>query len=62
MPRDAYGCRKQRRGWSGGISVLVDESTKAGCLHDLEVSIWLSAASVAMGGSWSSERWGRCVL
>ena len=35
------GCRKLRRGWSGGISVLVDESVRAGCFHDLEVSIWL---------------------
>ena len=37
----ACGCRKLRRGWSGGISVLVDESVRAGCFHDLEVSIWL---------------------
>ena len=35
------GCRKLRRGWSGGISVLVDESVTAGRFHDLEVSIWL---------------------
>ena len=34
-------CRKLRRGWSGGISVLVDESATAGRFHDLEVSIWL---------------------
>ena len=32
---------KLRRGWSGGISVLVDESATAGRFHDLEVSIWL---------------------
>ena len=35
------GCRKLCRGWSGGISVLVDESVTAGRFHDLEVSIWL---------------------
>ena len=35
------GCRKLCRGWSGGISVLVDESTTASRFHDLEVSIWL---------------------
>ena len=35
------GCRKLCRGWSGGISVLVDESTTAGRSNDLEVSIWL---------------------
>ena len=40
-PDCTCGCRKLRRGWSGGISVLVDESVRAGCLHDLEVSIWL---------------------
>ena len=32
-----YECR----GWSGGASVLVDESVTAGRSHDLEVSIWL---------------------
>ena len=35
------GFRKLCRGWSGGISVLIDESVTAGCSHDLEVSIWL---------------------
>ena len=35
------GCRKLCRGWSGGISVLVDESATAGRSNDLEVSIWL---------------------
>ena len=35
------GCRKLCRGWSGGISVLIDESVTAGRSHDLEVSIWL---------------------
>ena len=39
--RRGCGCRKLRRGWSGGISVLVDESVTAGRFHDLEVSIWL---------------------
>ena len=37
----ACGCRKLCRSWSGGISVLVDESVTAGRFHDLEVSIWL---------------------
>ena len=37
----ACGCRKLCRGWSGGISVLVDESVTAGRSQDLEVSIWL---------------------
>ena len=40
-PVEACGCRKLCRGWSGGISVLVDESATAGRFHDLEVSIWL---------------------
>ena len=44
-------CRKLRRGWSGGISVLVDESATAGRFHDLEVSIWL-VCSVG-GDGWS---------
>ena len=35
------GCRKLCRGWSGGISVLVDESVTAGRSNDLEVPIWL---------------------
>ena len=35
------GCRKLCRWWSGGISVLVDESATAARFHDLEVSIWL---------------------
>ena len=35
------GCRELCRIWSGGISVLVDESTTAGRFHDLEVSVWL---------------------
>ena len=35
------GCRILCRGWSGGISVLVDESVTAGRFHDLEVPIWL---------------------
>ena len=34
-------CRKLCRGWSGGISVLVDESVTAGRSQDLEVSVWL---------------------
>ena len=38
---DGCGCRKLCRGWSCGISVLVDESATAGRFHDLEVSIWL---------------------
>ena len=42
-----YECR----GWSGGISVLVDESTTAGRSNDLEVSIWL-VCSVG-GDGWS---------
>ena len=33
------GCRKLCRGWSGGISVLVDETVTASRFHDLEVSI-----------------------
>ena len=37
----ACACRKLRRGWSGSISVLVDESATAGRSYDLEVSIWL---------------------
>ena len=37
----ACGCRKLCRGWSGGISVLVDESAAAGRSNDLEVSVWL---------------------
>ena len=37
----ACGCRKLCRIWSGGISVLVDESVTAGRFHDLEVSVWL---------------------
>ena len=37
----ACGCRKLCRGWSGGISVLVDESVTAGRSQDLEVSVWL---------------------
>ena len=45
------GCRKLCRDWSGGISVLVDESTTAGRFHDLEVSIWL-VCSVG-GDGWS---------
>ena len=40
-PSQRCGCRKLCRGWSGGISVLVDESVTAGRLHDFEVSIWL---------------------
>ena len=47
----ACGCRKLCRGWSGGISVLVDESATAGRFHDLEVSIWL-VCSVG-GDGWS---------
>ena len=47
----ACGCRKPCRGWSGGISVLVDESATAGRFHDLEVSIWL-VCSVG-GDGWS---------
>ena len=47
----ACGCRKLCRGWSGGISVLVDESTTAGRSNDLEVSIWL-VCSVG-GDGWS---------
>ena len=39
------------RGWSGGISVLVDESTTADRFHDLEVSISL-ICSVG-GDGWS---------
>ena len=35
------GCRKLCRWWSGGISVLVDESVTAGRFQDLEVSVWL---------------------
>ena len=35
------GCRKLCRGWSGDISVLVDESATAGRSNDLEVPIWL---------------------
>ena len=35
------GCRKLCRGWSDGISVLVDESATAGRFQDLGVSIWL---------------------
>ena len=35
----ACGCRKLCRWWSGGISVLVDETVTAGRFHDLEVSI-----------------------
>ena len=38
---ETCGCRKLCRGWSGGISVLIDESVTAGRSHDLEVSIWL---------------------
>ena len=45
------GCRKLCRGWSGGISVLVDESTTAGRSNDLEVSVWL-VCSVG-GDGWS---------
>ena len=45
------GCRKLCRWWSGGISVLVDESATAGRFHDLEVSIWL-VCSVG-GDRWS---------
>ena len=40
-PRPGCGCPKSCRGWSGGISVLVNESATAGRLHDLEVPIWL---------------------
>ena len=39
--QDTRGCRKLCRGWSGGISVLVDESVTAGRSNDLEVPIWL---------------------
>ena len=39
--RTPCGCRKLCRGWSGGISVLVDESATAGRSNDLEVPIWL---------------------
>ena len=35
------GCRKLCRWWSGGISVLVDETVTAGRFQDLEVSVWL---------------------
>ena len=35
------GCRKLCRGWSDGISVLVDESVTAGRFDDVEVPIWL---------------------
>ena len=45
------GCRKLCRGWSCGISVLVDESTTAGRSNDLEVSVWL-VCSVG-GDGWS---------
>ena len=34
--RRACGCRKLCRSWSGGISVLVDESVTAGRSNDLE--------------------------
>ena len=37
----ACGCRKLCRIWSGGISVLVDESATAGRFHGLEVTVWL---------------------
>ena len=47
----ACGCRKLCRWWSGGISVLVDESATAGCSNDLEVSVWL-VCSVG-GDGWS---------
>ena len=47
----ACGCRKLCRGWSGGISVLVDESATAGRSNDLEVPIWL-VCSVG-GDGWS---------
>ena len=48
---DACGCRKLCRWWSGGISVLVDESATAGRSNDLEVSVWL-VCSVG-GDGWS---------
>ena len=37
----ACGCRKLCRIWSGGISVLVDESATTGRSNDLEVTVWL---------------------
>ena len=40
-PACGCGCRILCRGWSGGISVLVDESTTAGRFHGLEVPVWL---------------------
>ena len=43
---DACGCRKLCRGWSGGISVLIDESVTAGGSHDLEVLKISSKASM----------------
>ena len=49
--QDTRGCRKLCRGWSGGISVLVDESTTAGRSNDLEVSIWLVCR--VGGNGWS---------
>ena len=49
--QDTRGCRKLCRGWSGGISVLVDESATADRFHDLEVSISL-VCSVG-GDGWS---------
>ena len=45
------GCPKSCRGWSGGISVLVDESATAGRFYDLEVPnsardlTWVNAAA-----------------
>ncbi len=52
--------REVRRGWPGGISVLVDESATPGRFQNSKVPArWLSG-SAGSGSRWSSERWGRC--
>ena len=39
--KSPVGAWKLCRGWSGSISVLVDESVTVGRSNDLEVRIWL---------------------
>ena len=51
--QDTRGCRKLCGGWSGGISVLVDESATAGRSNDLEVPIWLWLVCSVGGDGWS---------
>ena len=46
---EACGCRKLCRGWSGGISVLVDESATAGRSNDLALRVFVGLRVAGTG-------------